>query len=73
MTDMRVMLDLDSEQLRELLAKRLYEDDPAIEVGTNAALAWDDVTHARRASYREADLALRALRGLAADGLLVRG
>ena len=75
MTDMRVMLDLDEPSLRDMLAKRLYTIDPLVTSLTSAPIPWDDARAlgARTASYAEADYAIAALRGLAADGLLVRG
>lgn len=76
-TDMRVMLDLDSPSLRDMLARRLYEADPVMTVVGERweEIRWEAVGdgEARTDSYAEADVALAALRGLAADGLLVRG
>lgn len=72
-TDMRVMLDLDSETLREMLAKRLYEDHPIHVKNSFQRRSWEEAVEAQPSCYLEADYMLNALRGLAADGLLVRG
>lgn len=70
MSDNKVMLDLDSETLREMLAKRLYERFRS----DAATVPWDKASGAWKASaYDHTDVHLDALRGLAADGLLVRG
>lgn len=60
MSDNKVMLDLDSEQLRDMLANRLYGGARVSDM-------------ARIVAEGRADRALDALRSLAADGLLVRG
>lgn len=71
MSDNRVMLDLDSSKFREMLVARVYRS--SLPMGHEEGKRPFSDKHRLRLADEKVDTFLSALRGLAADGLLVRG